>query len=113
MLCPSPAAVILGGAFKRNASALLPKVLAAAGPPVPVAEDAHGGGNKQDADDRRVHETATARPRPTALVMITLLKANAPVTMTMMAAADVMIPAVDASPLATLAVLESRFRRPP
>jgi hypothetical protein len=29
---------------------------AAAGPPVPVAEDAHGGRNEQDADDRRVYE---------------------------------------------------------
>jgi len=37
--------------------------------------------------------------------MITLLKANAPVTMMMMAAADVMIPAVDASPFSTLAVV--------
>src|SRR5919112_5170548 len=47
--------------------------------------------------------TATARPRPTALVMMTLLKANAPVTTMTMAAADVMIPAVDTSPFSTLA----------
>src|SRR5918994_1521758 len=39
--------------------------------------------------------TATARPRPIALVMMTLLKAKAPVTTIIMAAADVMIPAVE------------------
>src|SRR5919112_1515371 len=38
-------------------------------------------------------KTATARPRPIALVMMTLLKANAPVTTMIMAAADVMIAA--------------------
>jgi hypothetical protein len=54
-------------------------------------------------------KTATARPRPTALVMMTLLKANALVTTMIMAAADVMIPAVDPSPFTTLAVLESPF----
>src|SRR5918911_1234458 len=53
--------------------------------------------------------TATARPRPIAFVMMTLLKANAPVTTMIMAAADVMIAAVDTSPFATLAVLESPF----
>src|SRR5215216_3583420 len=53
--------------------------------------------------------TATARPRPIALVMMTLLKAKAPVTTIIMAAADVMIPAVDTRPFATLAVLESPF----
>ena len=29
---------------------------ATAGPPVPVAEDAHGRRHQQDPDDRRVHE---------------------------------------------------------
>src|SRR5918994_4451982 len=53
--------------------------------------------------------TATARPRPIALVMMTLLKAKAPVTTIIMAAADVMIPAVDTRPFATLAELESPF----
>src|SRR5215216_871546 len=54
-------------------------------------------------------KTATARPRPIALVIMTLLKVNAPVTTMIIAAADVMIPAVDTSPFATLAVLESPF----
>ena len=44
-------------------------------------------------------KTATARPRPIALVMMTLLKANAPVTTMIMAAADVMMPAVAAKVL--------------
>src|SRR5918995_3772391 len=30
--------------------------LASSWPPVPVAEDAHGGRNEQNADDRRVNE---------------------------------------------------------
>src|SRR3712207_9194069 len=54
-------------------------------------------------------KTATARPRPTALVMMTLLKANAPVTTMIMAAADVMIPAADPSALARLAGVGAAF----
>ncbi len=52
---------------------------------------------------------ATASPSPTAFVRIMPVKAKAPVTTMMIAAAEVMIPAVATSPLATLAVLESPF----
>jgi hypothetical protein len=54
-------------------------------------------------------KTATARPKPTAFVTMTLLKAKAPVTTMIMAAAAVMMPAVEVSLFATLAVLESPF----
>ncbi len=54
-------------------------------------------------------KTATARPRPTALVRMMPVKAKAPVTTMMIAAADVIIPAVATRPLETLAVLESPF----
>ncbi len=54
-------------------------------------------------------KTATARPRPTALVRTMPVNAKAPVTTMMIAAAEVMMPAVATSPLATLAVFESPF----
>src|SRR5215217_1878932 len=54
-------------------------------------------------------KTATASPRPTAFVRTMPVKAKAPVTTMIIAAADVMIPAVATSPLATLAVFESPF----
>src|SRR5215208_4152251 len=53
--------------------------------------------------------TATARPRPIALVRTIPVQAKAPVTTMMIAAAEVMIPAVATRPLETLAVLESPF----
>src|SRR5215217_705510 len=37
--------------------------LAAAGPPVPFAEDAHGGRNEQNADDRGVYENGHGEPK--------------------------------------------------
>ena len=54
-------------------------------------------------------KTATAMPRPTALVSMIPVNANAPVTTMMIAAADVMMPAVATRPLETLAVFESPF----
>src|ERR671910_3448362 len=53
--------------------------------------------------------TATARPRPIALVRTIPVREKAPVTTMMIAAAEVMIPAVPTRPLETLAVLESPF----
>src|SRR5215204_843818 len=53
--------------------------------------------------------TATASPSPMALVVTMPVKAKAPVTTMMMAAAEVMMPAVATSPFATLAVLDSPY----
>src|SRR5918994_7770735 len=53
--------------------------------------------------------TATARPRPMALVRTMPVRAKAPVTTMIMAAAEGMIPAVATSPLETLAGFESPF----
>src|SRR5215218_1101062 len=52
-------------------------------------------------------KTATASPKPTALVVVMPVKANAPVTTTTMAAAEVIMPAVATRPWATLAVFDS------
>src|SRR5918994_3585508 len=95
---------------QEECRALFPKVLLR-----PPGHQFQSPRTRMVAGTRRIRmivastKTATARPRPTALVMMTLLKANAPVTTMIMAAADVMIPAVDDTPVATLAVKASPF----
>src|SRR3712207_9487125 len=54
--CPSPALRPWTGLSSCTLCFVAEGAFAAAGPPVPVAEDAHGGRHEQNADDRRVHE---------------------------------------------------------
>ena len=87
----------------------LERSLATSGPPVPVAEDTHGCGYEEDPDDRRVHEYGDGEAEADGLGEDDPVKAKAPVTTIMIAAAEVIMPAVATRPLATLAVLESPF----
>src|SRR5215218_7606235 len=98
------------GCVQEERCALLPKVLLR-----PPGHQFQSPRMRMVAGTRRIRmivastKTATASPSPMALVRMIPVKAKAPVTTMMIAAADVMMPAVVTRPFETLAVLESPF----